>query len=597
MPHALPLLLATVASLTVASALAQDGASGPTVVEIIGHVNEPERLEPTPERIDALQLPEGFAIAVFADGLTNPRMLAVAEDGTVYVTRRSLGDVVMLRDTDGDGRADERRVVAARPQMHGIAIDGNRMFLATVNDVYVTDINADGTLQELRRIVDDLPEGGQHPNRTLAIGPDGMLYVTVGSTCNACDETSPENATVLRMKPDGSQRTIFASGLRNTIGFDWHPQTGELWAMDMGIDWLGDNDQPEELNRLQEGRQYGWPYIYADGEENPQDEPPGGITMAQWRAMSEPPVLTYTAHASPMQLLFPAATGLPTDFHGDALVTFRGSWNRADPSGYEIVRLRFENGEPARFEPFVTGFVTSQGDGRHGYLARLAGLAQAQDGSILVADDSNGVIYRIRYTGEAASAAQAADAAPPSPPEATRSPAGEGQLALAALGDQPAILEVTSSAFGQGDPIPTRFAATAEDFSPALDWSAGPEGTRSYVVLMEDPSASTPTPFVHWLAYNLPADTTRLGAATPTAPRLLQPEGTLQGRNSFGAVGYRGMKPPAGDPPHAHHFQVFALDRMLDLQPGASRDEVVAAMRGHVLAAGALVGTFGAEEG
>jgi glucose/arabinose dehydrogenase len=134
--------------------------------------------------------------------------------------------------------------------MHGIAIDGRKMYLVTVNDVHATEINADAALQELRRIIDDLPDGGQHPTRTLAVGPDGMLYVTVGSTCNACDETDPESATVLRATPDGKQRRIFASGRRNTIGLDWHPATAELWAMDMGIDWLGDDDQPEELNRL-----------------------------------------------------------------------------------------------------------------------------------------------------------------------------------------------------------------------------------------------------------------------------------------------------------------------------------------------------------
>jgi Raf kinase inhibitor-like YbhB/YbcL family protein len=604
MPTARTFALALAATGLAAPPLAaQDRPADSSVREIQAHVNEPERLEPTDERIGRLKLPDGFRIAKFAEGLENPRMIAVADDGTVYVTRRDLGDVVMLRDTDNDGRADERRVVAARPQMHGIAIDGRKMYLATVNDVYATEINADGTLQELRRIIDDLPDGGQHPNRTLAVGPDGMLYVTVGSTCNACDETDPESATLLRATPDGKQRRIFASGLRNTIGLDWHPATAELWAMDMGIDWLGDDDQPEELNRLEEGKRYGWPYIYADGRENPQDEPPGGITMDQWREMSEEPALTYTAHASPLQLVFYKADAFPAEYRGDAFVTFRGSWNRAEPSGYEVARVRFEDSRPVAFEPFVTGFVEElEGGGGHGYLARLAGLAVAKDGSLLVGDDSNGVIYRVSYEGEVAQERADGDAemaiAAATPP--VSGPAGAepaGLLALAALEPaSPEQLQVVSGDFEAGQAIPRRFSAYDENFSPAVDWSEGPEGTRSYVLLVEDPDADQPKPFVHWLAYGIPADVTRLGQAVPPQPRLLQPEGVLQGRNSYGSSGYQGMKPPEGDPAHRYHFQVFALDRELDLEPGVSREEVLEAMRGHVLAAGELVGTFAHRE-
>jgi glucose/arabinose dehydrogenase len=256
-------------SLCAAVALAWPAFAQRDAVEIVGHVNKPSKLQPSEAQIKRLTVPDGFDVRVFARDLGNPRIIAVAGNGLVYVTRRETGDVLMLRDENGDGKADEQVVVASRPDMHGIAIDGTRMYLATVNDVYVTEINADGTLQELSRIIDDLPEAGQHPNRTLAIGPEGMLFITVGSTCNACGESNPENATVLRASPDGSSRTIFASGLRNTIGFDWHPETGELWAMDHGIDWLGDNEQQEELNLIEEGRQYGWPYIYADGKENP----------------------------------------------------------------------------------------------------------------------------------------------------------------------------------------------------------------------------------------------------------------------------------------------------------------------------------------
>jgi glucose/arabinose dehydrogenase len=226
-------------------------------------------------------------------------MLAVADDGMVYVTRRSVGDVVMLKDEDGDGTADIQQSVASRPNMHGIAIDGRTMYVAAIKDVYRTEIQDDGTLGELSRIIDDLPDLGQHPNRTIRIGPDGMLYISSGSTCNACGEANPENAAMLRAQRDGSSRKIFASGLRNTIGFDWHPQTGELYGLDHGIDWLGDQEQHEELNHLQEGKQYGWPYIYADGKHNPADEPPAGITMKEWAKASAEPALLYTRMPRP----------------------------------------------------------------------------------------------------------------------------------------------------------------------------------------------------------------------------------------------------------------------------------------------------------
>jgi glucose/arabinose dehydrogenase len=390
-------------SLCAAVALAWPAFAQRDAVEIVGHVNKPSKLQPSEAQIKRLTVPDGFDVSVFARDLGNPRIIAVAGNGLVYVTRRETGDVLMLRDENGDGKADEQVVVASRPDMHGIAIDGTRMYLATVNDVYVTEINADGTLQELSRIIDDLPEAGQHPNRTLAIGPEGMLYITVGSTCNACGESNPENATVLRASPDGSSRTIFASGLRNTIGFDWHPETGELWAMDHGIDWLGDNEQQEELNLIEEGRQYGWPYIYADGKENPQDEPPGEMTMATWREMSDEPALMYTPHAAPMQLVFYDGDSFAENYRGDAFVTFRGSWNRAEPSGYEVARVAFENGKPGSFEPFLTGFLQEQEGGGFGYLGRPVGLAVTPDGALLVADDSNGVIYRVAASGATAS--------------------------------------------------------------------------------------------------------------------------------------------------------------------------------------------------
>lgn len=575
-------------------------------VTITGHVLEPQRLEPTAERVDGLKLPSGFAIDVFAENLTDPRMLAVADDGTVYVTRRSVGDVLMLKDDDGDGRADRQQPVASRPQMHGIAIDGDTLYLITVSDVYRATRNADGTLGELERIIDDLPEGGQHPNRTLAVGPDGKLYISVGSTCNACGETSPENATLLRAETDGSYRSIHASGLRNTIGFAFVPGSGELYGMDHGIDWLGDNQQHEELNHLVKGHTYGWPYVYADGRINPQDEPPDGISPQAWARQSTPPVGLYVPHAAPMQMAFYTAEAFPDEYRGDAFVAMHGSWNRQPPSGYEVARVRFENGEPVAFEPFLTGFLTRAGENGWGYFGRPVGIAQAADGSLLLADDGNGRIYRISHSGGSDGPARGRESA--EGPAFTNTAGAEPKMlggsvakrtgtskekrrALEVLAP-PERLDVSSPAFADGSTIPEAYAAEQENISPPLTWQQPPEGTRSIAVVVEDPDAPGPQPYVHWLAYNLPPETTRLREGVPGSPRVPVPDGMTQGANDSGSTGWTGMKPPVGDQPHDYHFQVFALDRPLEVPHGADREALLTAMRGHVLAAGEVVGTY-----
>jgi glucose/arabinose dehydrogenase len=150
------------------------------------------KVDATPERIAGLKVPSGYKVSVFAEGLGKPRMIAVSADGTVYVTRRDPGDIVMLRDTNHDGRADERRIAVRRPQLHGLTIIGTRAYFVGVTDVFAADVAADGTFANITRLADDLPEGGQHADRTIAVGPDGNLYITVGSTCNECEEPIPK---------------------------------------------------------------------------------------------------------------------------------------------------------------------------------------------------------------------------------------------------------------------------------------------------------------------------------------------------------------------------------------------------------------------
>lgn len=372
----------------------------------------PARLPASDQNVERLNVPAGFRIEKFAENLGNTREIAIRDDGTVYVTRRNQGDCLMLRDVDGDGKAEFMRIVAQRPHLHGIAIRNNQMYLATVRELYVASINDDGTLGELVLLIDDLPDGGQHPNRTMKFGPDGMLYISIGSTCNACEETNPEHASLLQVKPDGSSRRIYASGLRNTFGFDWHPQTDELWGMDHGMDWLGDNAQHEELNRIIEGGHYGWPYIYDDGKRTPHRSPTH-VTFEEFASLAIDPALLYTPHAAAMQMSFYDADQFPAEYRGDAFVTMRGSWNRRPPSGYEVVRIRFDdNGQPVAFEPFITGWLVEQEDGSYAHFGRLVGLAIAPNGSLMFCDDTNGVIYRVTYDSRSADPQAQSDTTP-----------------------------------------------------------------------------------------------------------------------------------------------------------------------------------------
>lgn len=288
------------------------------------------------------------------------------------------------------------------PHLHGIFLHGDTLFLADVNSVYSCSLSAAADVGEPKKIIHDLPDGGQHPNRTIAVGPDGGLYITVGSTCNACKEPNPEAATILKTALDGTGRGVFAMGLRNTIGFGWHPRTGAMWGMDHGIDDMGDDKPGEELNELVQGRNYGWPFVSND-TFNDTIELPKGKTKEEFLAKNTNPVLTYTAHAAPLGMVFcgvsaagKGAHAFPAEYRDDALIAFRGSWNRAPASGYEIVRLRFRDGKPTVFEPFVTGFLTDEGKAQFG---RPAGIAFAADGALLFTDDTNGVMYRVWHEG------------------------------------------------------------------------------------------------------------------------------------------------------------------------------------------------------
>lgn len=392
------LILILLSGTALMAALGQEPAAG-TNIEVTGHSFVPEKMNFSSELLEMLSLPDGFEINVFAMDLKNPRIMAVGGDGTVYVTEPAENNTIALNDTNGDGTADQRRaVVSGIDHLHGIAVQGDRLYLATPTELYVAQIGQDGEVGEPQILVDGLPDGGQHPNRTLHVGPDGKIYLSVGSSCNVCPEPEPEHATILEIDADGSSRRIYASGLRNTIGFAMNPVTGEIWGMDQGSDWRGDDVPPEELNRIIEGRHYGWPWCFGKMQvDQVISQKPENMTKEEFCAETEPSVLEYQAHSSPIQLVFYNGTQFPEEYRNDAFLTLRGSWNRRPAVGYKVVRILFdEAGQPTGFEDFLTGFLANNGTA---FFARPAGLAVGKDGSLLVGDDTNGVIYRVSYRG------------------------------------------------------------------------------------------------------------------------------------------------------------------------------------------------------
>lgn len=339
-------------------------------------------LVPLPD-LSVLKTAPGCTVSIFAEHLPDARVLEVAPDDAVYVSRPQAGEVVVLKG------GTRRTVLSGYANIHGLDLAGDRLLTATPTTVYESTVAADGSVSKPRPIATGLPDEPSHNMRTLGIGPDGRLYLSVGSSCNVCVEETPELAAMLVMKADGTGRKVFASGLRNTIGFDWHPDTKALWGMDHGSDMIGDDVPPEELNLLGEGKDYGWPWAWGDRQPHPLM--PDVALKRHRAAASIPPVMGFPAHSAPIQFIFYRGGNLPGVARGDAFVSFHGSWNRTHPQGYKVVHVKFEDGKPVSAGDFLSGFLLD--DDRQ--VGRPTGLAVLKDGSLLVADDNGGRIYRV----------------------------------------------------------------------------------------------------------------------------------------------------------------------------------------------------------
>lgn len=343
-----------------------------------------------PSKVARLKVAPGFRVIAAATGLGKPRMMALDESGALYVTRRDVGDVLRLKDNDNDGKFDDMTTVVAQFNgVHGIVIHQQSIYLASAKKLTRGKLNTDGSIDKLDTLITDLPEGSQHDNRTLRV-KDEKLYITIGSDCNDCKETNPEHATIVQTNLDGTGRKVFARGLRNTIGIDWHPSTGELWGFDHGTDWRGDTIPPEELNKIVEGGDYGWPIAYGKQQVDETREDPVGTTKAAYAKTTVGAEMTFPAHSAPLDFLFlNKLEGIAEDLKDDGLVTWHGSWNRKKPEGFKVQRIKFENGKPVEAVDFLSGFLAADGSSRFG---RPTGLVISKD-KIFVSDDANGVIY------------------------------------------------------------------------------------------------------------------------------------------------------------------------------------------------------------
>jgi glucose/arabinose dehydrogenase len=349
----------------------------------------PTRLQPADLR--AIRLPPGFAIDVFASDLPHVRFLVVDPAGTLLASVPRAGRVLALPDADGDGHADRAiPVVEGLDLPHGLAFLDGRLHVAETGRVARFDYDPTTlrTRGEPTVVVPDLPRRGAHWTRSIAFGPDRRLYVSVGSSCNSCEERDPRRATILRYDADGGRPEPFATGVRNAVGLAFRPGTGELWATVQGRDWLGDDRPAEYITRVEPRGSYGWPHCHwtADGPIADPDVPRPDAC----RGVSRPSLL-YQAHAAPLGLAFYTGTQFPAEYRGNLFVALHGSWNLSAPVGYKVIRVRLD-GSPPVAEDFASGWL----EGTR-YWGRPVDVVVAPDGALFVSDDARGAVYRITH--------------------------------------------------------------------------------------------------------------------------------------------------------------------------------------------------------
>ena len=348
-----------------------------------------------------LKLPPGFSVEVFAADVPNARQMTLGDRGTVFVGSRQAGRVYALEDRNRDFKVDRVHTIASGlAQPSGITFRDGALYVAEISRVTRYDsIEANLAAPPKPVVVNDkFPKETHHGWKYLAFGPDGWLYVPVGAPCNVCERPDDSRfASITRMKPDGSASEVFASGVRNTVGFAWHPQTRELWIAENGRDGLGDDVPPDELLRAHKpGLHFGFPYCH--GGDTPDPELGAKRPCTEFEA----PALKLGAHVAAIGMKFYTGTMFPSEYRNQILVAEHGSWNRSQPQGYRVMLVKLQGNKAVSYTPFAEGWLrgirSSRGSRTIGDAwGRPADVLVLPDGSLLVSEDEPGAIYRIRY--------------------------------------------------------------------------------------------------------------------------------------------------------------------------------------------------------
>jgi len=340
-------------------------------------------------RLEQVQLPPGFRIQIYARNVPGARSMTLSSRGTLFVGTRQIGRVYAVRDKDNDGKADEVSIISEGLNFpNGVAFRGNSLYVAEIDRVlkYKKIESRLANPPPPAVVIDNLPSDLHHGWKFIRFGPDGFIYIPVGAPCNICAPPAPY-ASILRFSPGGGSWEVFAHGVRNSVGFDWHPKTKELWFTDNGRDFLGDNRPPDELNRApKKGLHFGYPYCHGRSISDPKF----GFGKDCRRFI--PPAMELGPHVASLGMRFYTGRMFPPEYHGQIFIAEHGSWNRSIPIGYRVRLVRLEKGRAISYEDFAKGWLVG---GRA--WGRPVDIQQMPDGAILVSDDFAGAIYRISY--------------------------------------------------------------------------------------------------------------------------------------------------------------------------------------------------------
>lgn len=345
--------------------------------------------------LEQIKLPEGFVISIYADDVENARGMALSPSGTLFVGSRDEGKVYALKDADGDYFAEEKYEIATGLNMPvGVAFKDGDLYVSEVSKIIrFNDIESQlDNPPKSEVFFDDYPSDKHHGWKFIAFAPDGKLYVPVGAPCNICLEENDIYATITTINPDGTNMEIFAEGIRNTVGFDWHPDTKELWFTENGRDMMGDDIPADELNRApQKGMHFGYPFCHEGEIKDPE--------FGDQRPCSDfvPPVQKLGPHVAALGMRFYTGEMFPQQYHKQIFIAEHGSWNRSKKSGYRVMVVTLKGNDVVSYEPFAEGWLDHDSQNAWG---RPVDVLNMPDGALLVSDDEAGVIYRISYEGK-----------------------------------------------------------------------------------------------------------------------------------------------------------------------------------------------------